>query len=150
VLAQDRSAGESDRAGNGLPASQTAPGSHAGDKAVQLYNRAIPDTGDAPMSPQPKHPVSCEDCLEGERASLEGRSEYIGGEVFARSGASAAHNGIVTNIISELRTQMNGRPCQVYANDIKVRVAAPLTSLGCTLALVEIYDKVEFVATRGA
>jgi Uma2 family endonuclease len=76
------------------------------------------------MSLQPKPHVSFEDWLEGERAALEGRSEYIGGEVFAMTGASAAHNGIVTNISSELRTQMKGRPCQVYANDMKVRVRA--------------------------
>jgi Uma2 family endonuclease len=76
------------------------------------------------MSLQPKPHLSFEDWLAAERASLEGRSEYIGGEVFAMSGASAAHNGIVMNIGSELRTQMKGRPCQVYANDMKVRVRA--------------------------
>lgn len=74
------------------------------------------------MSPQPKPHLSFEDWLEGERASLEGRSEYLGGEVFAMSGASAAHNGIVMNIGSGLRTRMEGCPCQVYANDMKVRV----------------------------
>ena len=77
------------------------------------------------MSLQPKPHLSFEDWLEAERASLEGRSEYISGEVFAMSGASAAHNGIVRNISGQLWTQMKGRPCQVYANDMKVRVRAP-------------------------
>jgi len=76
------------------------------------------------MSLQPKPHLSFEDWLEGERASLEGRSEYIGGEVFAMTGASAAHNGIVRNVSGQLWTQMKGRPCQVYANDMKVRVRA--------------------------
>jgi len=74
------------------------------------------------MSLAPKHHLSFDDWLEGERASLEGRSEYVGGEVFAMTGASVEHNAIVANIVRELGTQMKGRPCQVYANDLKVRV----------------------------
>ncbi len=74
------------------------------------------------MSLQPKPQLTFEEWLEGERASLEGRSEYVGGEAFAMTGASAEHNAIVVNIASELRAQMKGRPCQVYANDMKVRV----------------------------
>ncbi|WP_157817820.1 Uma2 family endonuclease [Candidatus Thiodictyon syntrophicum] len=76
------------------------------------------------MSLQPKPHLSFEDWLEGERAALEGRSEYIGGEVFAMTGGSAAHNAIVMNVGGQLWTQMQGRPCQVYANDMKVRVGA--------------------------
>jgi Uma2 family endonuclease len=74
------------------------------------------------MSLQPKLQLSFEDWLEGERASLEGRSEYVGGEIFAMTGASVEHNAIVANIVRELGTQMKGRPCQVYANDLKVRI----------------------------
>ncbi len=74
------------------------------------------------MLPQPKPHLTFDEWLEAERASLEGRSEYIDGEVFAMTGASAAHNAIVMNIGSALHTQMKGRPCQVYANDMKVRV----------------------------
>ncbi|WP_051088822.1 Uma2 family endonuclease [Lamprocystis purpurea] len=32
------------------------------------------------------------------------------------------HNAIVVNIVSELSIRMKGRPCQVYANDLKVRI----------------------------
>ena len=74
------------------------------------------------MSLAPKHHLSFDDWLEGERASMEGRSEYVGGEVFAMTGASVAHNAIVGNIFGQLWTQMKGRPCQVYANDLKVRI----------------------------
>jgi Uma2 family endonuclease len=76
------------------------------------------------MSLAPKHHLSFDDWLEGERASLEGRSEYVGGEVFAMTGASVEHNAIVANIVRELGTQMKGRPCQVYANDLKVRISS--------------------------
>ncbi len=74
------------------------------------------------MSLAPEHHLSFEDWLEAERASLDGRSEYVAGEVFAMTGASVEHNAIVANIVRELGTQMKGRPCQVYANDLKVRI----------------------------
>jgi Uma2 family endonuclease len=74
------------------------------------------------MSLQPKLQLTFEEWLEGERASLEGRSEYVGGEVFAMTGANVEHNAIVINIARELSIQMKGRPCQVYANDMKVRI----------------------------
>lgn len=73
------------------------------------------------MSLQPKPALSFEEWLEGERALLEGRNEYVDGEVFAMTGASAEHNAIVRNISGQLWVQMKGRPCQVYANDMKVR-----------------------------
>ena len=76
------------------------------------------------MSLQPKPHVSFDDWLAGERAALEGRSEYLGGEVYAMTGASAAHNAIVMNVAGQLWLQMKGRPCQVYANDMKVRIHA--------------------------
>ena len=74
------------------------------------------------MSLQPRHSLSFEEWLEAERASAEGRSEYVNGEVFAMTGASAEHNTIVMNIGGELRAQLKGRPCQVYANDMKVLI----------------------------
>ena len=60
------------------------------------------------MPLQPKRALSFEDWLEGERAALEERSEYVGGEVFAMTGASMDHNAIVMNIGRELRTQLKG------------------------------------------
>ncbi|MCB2261372.1 MAG: Uma2 family endonuclease, partial [Candidatus Thiosymbion ectosymbiont of Robbea hypermnestra] len=72
------------------------------------------------MSLQPKPFLSLEDWLEDERAALEGRSEYLDGEIFAMAGASLEHNTIVINIGSELRAQTKGRPCRVFANDMKV------------------------------
>jgi Uma2 family endonuclease len=74
------------------------------------------------MSLQPKRELSFDDWLEGERAAPECRSEYLGGELFAMTGASAEHNAIVSNINRELSIQFKGRPCQVYASDMKVRV----------------------------
>jgi len=74
------------------------------------------------MSLQPKATLSFNDWLEGERAALEGRSEYVDGDVFAMTGASLAHNAIVSNINREISIQLKSRPCQVYANDVKVLI----------------------------
>lgn len=65
------------------------------------------------MSLQPKPILTFEDWLEGERAALEGRSEYIDGEVFAMTGASFDHSAIVMNIGRELSIQFKGRPSRV-------------------------------------
>jgi Uma2 family endonuclease len=50
------------------------------------------------------------------------KSEYLNGEIFAMAGASEPHNLIVTNVVSELRTQLKGRACKVYPSDMRVKV----------------------------
>lgn len=69
--------------------------------------------------------MSCppEEYLAFERRSEE-KHEYLAGEAFAMTGASREHNLIVTNVVAELRQQMKGRPCQVYPNDMRVKVDA--------------------------
>ena len=54
----------------------------------------------------------------------EVKSEYFNGGMFAMSGESREHNLIVTNIVRELSQQMKGRPCEVYPNDMRVKVSA--------------------------
>jgi len=49
------------------------------------------------------------------------KHEYIDGEVFAMTGASRAHNLISVNLITSMRTQLRGRPCQVYPSDMRVK-----------------------------
>jgi Uma2 family endonuclease len=53
----------------------------------------------------------------------EFRSEFYNGEMFALAGASRRHNRIVTNLVIALGTQLRYRPCNVYSNDMRVRVA---------------------------
>lgn len=48
-------------------------------------------------SVQPIPQITFDDWLQGERAAIEGRSEYVAGEVFAMAGGSEEHNLIVTN-----------------------------------------------------
>lgn len=76
------------------------------------------------MSLQQKTVYTFENYLAAEREEIEVRHEFVAGEVFAMVGATADHNIIVANIVRELGTQMKGRPCLVYSNDMRVRIEA--------------------------
>jgi Uma2 family endonuclease len=67
--------------------------------------------------------VTPREYLQRERAAEE-RHQLVDGEVFAMAGASRAHNLIGLNLGSELRAQLKGRPCEVYATDMRVAVEA--------------------------
>jgi len=73
-----------------------------------------------PSQPQPRY--TPEEYLALERKAVH-KSEYFNGEIFATSGASEAHNLIVTNVVRELSLQFKGRPCKVYAGDMRVKVS---------------------------
>jgi Uma2 family endonuclease len=73
------------------------------------------------MSLQPHQRYSPQEYLELERKA-EYKSEYFNGEIFAMSGASEEHNLIVGNVFAALHNQFRGRPCKVYASDMRVKV----------------------------
>jgi Uma2 family endonuclease len=75
------------------------------------------------MSSEPVRRLSPEDYLAFERQA-EIKHEYVDGEVFAMSGASARHNVIVANLVIELGLQFRGRPCRVFSSDQRVAVSA--------------------------
>jgi Uma2 family endonuclease len=52
----------------------------------------------------------------------EFKSEYYAGEIFAMSGARAAHIQIAINISGELYIKFKKRPCKVFNSDMRVRV----------------------------
>lgn len=70
----------------------------------------------------PKAVPSFDDWLAGERAGTDERHEYEDGEVFAMSGSTVEHNAIISNINREFSIQFKGRPCQVYASGLKLRI----------------------------
>ena len=70
---------------------------------------------------EPHARLTVEEYLAQERRS-ETRNEYLAGEVFAMTGASREHNLIAGNIFAALHGQLRGRSCEVYANDMRVRV----------------------------
>ncbi|MGA1367618.1 MAG: Uma2 family endonuclease [Blastocatellia bacterium] len=64
--------------------------------------------------------LTVEEYLASERASVE-RHEYLDGLVYAMAGESPTHGTICTNLISEVRVQLKGTPCQAWSKDCKVR-----------------------------
>ena len=65
--------------------------------------------------------VTPEEYLAAERLS-ETRGEYLDGDVHPMTGGTANHIRIVSNITTELNTQLRGRQCDVFPVDMKVRL----------------------------
>jgi Uma2 family endonuclease len=74
------------------------------------------------VSSETKTLLTPEEYLEIERKA-ERKSEYYQGQMSAMAGASRRHSIIVTNLVRELSTQLKGRPCEAYSNDMRVQVA---------------------------
>lgn len=51
------------------------------------------------------------------------KSEYINGHIYAMAGASRQHNLIGGNVFAEMRSQLRGRGCETYVNDMRVKVS---------------------------
>lgn len=64
-----------------------------------------------------------EEYLALERQKIDGKAEYVDGHIYAMTGASRKHNLITINIASMLHSQLRGRPCEAYANDMRVKAA---------------------------
>jgi Uma2 family endonuclease len=73
------------------------------------------------MQPQTESRLSQEEYLAWERGQ-EARHEYVDGEIFAMTGASREHNLICGNAFALLHTQLRGKPCEVYSNNMRVKV----------------------------
>src|SRR5947207_6661607 len=63
-----------------------------------------------------------EEYLRIERET-EHKSEYFNGQIFAMGGASPRHILVVGNVVTQLNVQLRKRPCNVYSNDLRVRVS---------------------------
>lgn len=66
-------------------------------------------------------PTTPEAYLRFERAAPE-KHEYHDGRIVAMTGASRAHVLITGNLSWRLNDQLVDRPCEVYANDLRVRL----------------------------
>ncbi len=67
--------------------------------------------------------LSADDYLAWEAAQPE-RHEYVDGEIFAMVGVRLNHNRITLNAAMLLRDGLRGRPCAVFASDVKLQVRA--------------------------
>lgn len=48
---------------------------------------------------------------------------YVGGEVFAMTGGTIAHNLIAGNLFALLKAHLRGKDCRVFIADVKVQVS---------------------------
>lgn len=71
--------------------------------------------------PAPRTRLSIADYLASEDGA-DIRHEYIDGQLYAMTGASDRHGLITGNILAALRPLLRGTPCQIFANDMKVRL----------------------------
>jgi Uma2 family endonuclease len=70
---------------------------------------------------QPLVTMTPQEYLAWERQQ-ETRHEYVNGEIHAMTGASRRHNLVCGNLFASLHNQMRGKPCEVYSNDMRVKV----------------------------
>ncbi len=75
------------------------------------------------MSTQPKHRYTLEEYLALERES-EVKYEYWDGEIFAMSGGTLPHDQIMGNGYDLLRSELRGRDCRVFTNNMQIKVPA--------------------------
>jgi Uma2 family endonuclease len=75
------------------------------------------------MASEPLHRISVDEYLALERRSAT-KNEYLNGEIFAMTGASRRHNRMVLNLGIILDGQLRGRGCEIFTNDMRVRVPA--------------------------
>jgi Uma2 family endonuclease len=52
------------------------------------------------------------------------RHEYMAGQVYAMTGGTMRHNRITLNVARLLADRLDGTPCQVFINDMKLHVQA--------------------------
>lgn len=73
------------------------------------------------MPPLAQQTYTAAEYLRLERSAGH-KSEFVNGRIHAMTGASRAHNLIAGNIFGEIRARLRGRPCEVYVNDMRVKV----------------------------
>ena len=52
----------------------------------------------------------------------EVRHEFVEGQIYAMAGASDDHGRIAGNIFAELRAQLQGKRCETFIADMKVKI----------------------------
>jgi Uma2 family endonuclease len=68
--------------------------------------------------------VSVDDYLAGELVARR-KHEYLGGVVYAMSGARVLHDIISSNLLAFLHARLRGGRCRPYTSDMKIRVRLP-------------------------
>jgi Uma2 family endonuclease len=101
--------------------------SRAQRRDLEAWIREVANMGDSVSEPTPAdaaaqpRTVSVEEYLRLEEMSTT-KHEYIGGELFAMTGATKRHNVISLNVASALLAHLRGGPCRAYVENVKVRL----------------------------
>lgn len=72
------------------------------------------------MAAEPNR-LSVQEYLRLERLA-ETKSEYLDGQMVAMTGGTLRHNAIISHVVAELSRQLRNRFCEVYPNDLRVRI----------------------------
>lgn len=80
-----------------------------------------------------------------DEASAE-RYEYYAGEIVLMAGAEPVHGALVADLVTALRVGLRGRPCMVWAESQRVRIAE--TDLYAYPDVVATCGRPEFADTR--
>lgn len=56
--------------------------------------------------------------------STNTKHEFLDGEIFAMAGGTPEHAALQVEVTTQLRAQLNGKPCKVFSSDLRVRVEA--------------------------
>ncbi len=77
------------------------------------------------MTALPKPIYNAEEYLALEKTA-DYRSQFYNGEIFAMAGASRRYNIAAGNVYANLHFQLRSRPCEIYQNDMRVKVSPDL------------------------
>jgi Uma2 family endonuclease len=70
----------------------------------------------------PLQRMTCAEFLAWEEQQPD-RHEFCRGETFAMVGGTARHNRVVLNLANRIGDHLDGTPCQVFAENMKVQLA---------------------------
>jgi Uma2 family endonuclease len=93
---------------------------------LEEWIREIANTAGGVSEPRPAYAtvqsgyLSVDEFLKFEEMSTL-KHEYIGGELFAMTGATKRHNVITQNMATALHGHLRGGPCRAYVETVKVR-----------------------------
>lgn len=71
--------------------------------------------------PAEKPRLTAEEYLALEREA-KFKSEFFDGEMFAMAGGTVIHSLIATNLVSQMRTRLRGKPCLPFNSDLRILV----------------------------
>ena len=74
------------------------------------------------MSPLAERLYTAEEYLALERAANQ-KSELVNGRIYAMTGGTVQHTRIVRNLILSIGGRLSGGPCEVFSNDLRVKVS---------------------------